>query len=75
MVTAQMRVLHRDLKHGEIRLQIQNLDDLWHMDNLVQPGDLVRAMTARREEQKSDKLRPERMEKTRMLLGIHVEKV
>ncbi len=70
-----MRVIHEDLKKGEIRLQVQNLDDLWHLDNLVQPGDLVRAMTARRDEQKADKIRPERMEKTRMLLGIRVEKV
>jgi protein pelota len=70
-----MRVIHKDLRHGEIRLQIQNLDDLWHLDNLVQPGDLVRAMTARRQEDKGDKLRPERMDKTKMLLGIRVEKV
>ena len=70
-----MRVIHRDLHHGEIRLQIQNLDDLWHLDNLVQPGDLVRAMTARRGEENGDKLRPERMDKTKMLLGIRVEKV
>ena len=70
-----MRVLHRDLKHGEIRLQVQNLDDLWHLDNLVQPGELVRAMTARRGEQKGDKLRPERMDKMKMLLGIRVEKI
>jgi len=70
-----MRVLHRDLKHGEIRLQIQNLDDLWHLDNLVQPGELVRAMTARREEEIADKIRPEKMDKKKMLLGIRVEKV
>lgn len=70
-----MRVLHRDLRHGEIKLLIQNLDDLWHLDNLVQPGDLVRAVTFRRDEQKSDKIRPERMEKKKVNLGIRVVKV
>jgi len=75
MNASHMRVLHRDAKHGEIKLLIQNLDDLWHIDNLVQPGDMVRAMAFRREEQKADKIRPERMEKTRMKLGIRVQKV
>jgi len=70
-----MRVIKRDLNKGEIRLQIQNMDDLWHLDNLVQPGDLVRAMTARRGEEKGDKLRSERMDKVKMLLGIRVDKV
>lgn len=75
MVSPDMRVLHRDLRHGEVKLLIQNLDDLWHLDNLVQPGDLVRAVTMRRDEQKSDKIRPERMDKKKVHLGIRVTKV
>ena len=43
-----MRVLHRDLKEGEVRLKVQNADDLWHLFNLVEAGDLVRAYTFRR---------------------------
>src|SRR3989449_11080635 len=54
---------------------MESLDDLWHLHNLVSVGDLVRAMTYRREEQKSDKLRPERMEKRRLLLGIRVKEI
>src|SRR2546427_317136 len=45
-----MRVLHQDPKEGEIRLKIQNADDLWHLHNLLEPGDLVRAYTYRRDE-------------------------
>lgn len=70
-----MRVLKKDLKAGEVRLRMESLDDLWHLYNLVSIGDLVRAMTYRREEQKSDKLRPERMEKRRLLLGIRVKEI
>ncbi len=70
-----MRVLHRDLKEGEVRLKIQNADDLWHLFNLVEAGDLVRAYTFRREESVSDKIRPERMEKVRMKIGLRVDKV
>ena len=70
-----MRVLKRDLKEGEIRLRVESLDDVWHLHNLVAAGDLVRAITFRREEEKADKLRPERMEKRRLLLGIRVKDV
>jgi protein pelota len=70
-----VRVVKKDLKAGEVRLRMESLDDLWHLHNLVAPRDLVRAMTFRREEAKSDKLRPERMEKKRLLLGIRVKEV
>lgn len=70
-----MRILYQNEKVGEIKLLMQNLDDLWHLYNLVQPKDLVKAMTFRRVEQIPDKLRPERMEKKRMRLSIRVEKV
>jgi protein pelota len=70
-----MRVLHQDRKTGEIKVQIDSLDDLWHLYNLIDKGDLVRAVTFRRDEVKADKLRSERGEKKRMTLSIRVEKV
>jgi protein pelota len=70
-----MRVLHRDPKTGEIKLRVENPDDLWHLHNLVLPGDHVRASTYRREDVKSDKVRPERGEKVRVTLTIRVDGV
>ncbi len=70
-----MKILRRDLKAGSIKLLPQNLDDLWHLYNLVEPGDLVRATTYRREERRTDKVRPERRDKVRLKLGIRVESV
>jgi len=70
-----MRVLHRDPRSGEIKLRVENPDDLWHLHNLVVPGDRVRASTYRREESKTDKVRPERAEKVRVTLTLQVEKV
>lgn len=69
-----MRVLHRDPRTGEIKLRVENADDLWHLSNLVQPGDQVRASTYRREESKTDKIRPEKAEKVRVTLTLRVEK-
>lgn len=68
-----MRILHRDLKAGEIKLRIGNADDLCHLSNLLVPCDRVRASTYRREESKSDKLRPDRSEKVRVTLTIRVD--
>ncbi len=57
-----------------MRLQLQSPDDLWHLYNVLEEGDIVRAVTHRREEKKTDKLRPERAEKRRVFLGIRVER-
>jgi len=70
-----MRVLYKDMKHGKIKLAPETLDDLWHMQYIVEPGDLVTAQTWRRERAEADKLRPERLEKKPVTLSIRVESV
>ncbi|UCD91904.1 MAG: mRNA surveillance protein pelota [Methanobacteriota archaeon] len=70
-----MKILNRNEKTGEIKLLIQTPDDLWHIYNLVEQGDSVHATSYRREEKVRDKLRPERMEKKKMRIGLRVEKV
>ena len=70
-----MRVIHRDMKAGELKLLVQTEDDLWHLYNILEKGDLAYALTYRREETKDDKLRAERGEKRRMKLGIRVENI
>ena len=70
-----MRVIHQDRRTGEIKVQIDSLDDLWHLYNIIAPGDLVFAVTYRREEGTADKIRSERGEKKRMRLGVRAEKV
>ncbi|MHC1570315.1 MAG: mRNA surveillance protein pelota [Methermicoccaceae archaeon] len=72
-----MRVLKRALKggEGELKLVPETLDDLWHLRYLVERGDLVFASTKRALQGASDKLRPEKLEKVHVRLGIRVEKV
>ncbi|HSV42771.1 MAG TPA: mRNA surveillance protein pelota, partial [Methanomassiliicoccales archaeon] len=68
--------MHQDRLKGEIKLQVEVNDDLWHLFNIVRPGDLVFASTYRRDESaKADKIRSERADKKRMTLGIRVEKM
>ena len=70
-----MKVIFKDLKHGEIKLVPENLDDIWHLYNIVDEGDLVRAVTFRTDEQKDDKIRSKKAEKKRMKLGVRVSEV
>ena len=74
MWCCDLRVRHRDRKTGEIKLKVQTLDDLWHLYNIIEAGDMVFALTTRREETRADSIRAERGEKKRMRLGIRVEK-
>ena len=60
---------------GEIGVVPESLDDLWHLKYIVEAGDLMFSVTKRRVEGASDKLRPEKMEKRTMRLGVIVESV
>ena len=71
-----MKIIHKDLKHNELKLLPENLDDLWHLYNLIESGDLIKAVTYRTDEQKKDdQIRSKKAEKKRMKLGIRVEKI
>jgi len=71
-----VKIIFKDPKSGEIKLVPENLDDIWHLYNIIEEGDLVRAVTFRTsEDEKADKLRAKKAEKKKMKLGIRVEKV
>jgi protein pelota len=42
-----VRLLGQDKRLHAMRLRPETLDDLWHLHNLVEPGDIVTAMTTR----------------------------
>ena len=70
-----MRKLGEDASNESVKLQVETDEDLWHLYNIIEVGDLVTASTTRREEKAADKLRAEKMEKKRMTLGIRIEKI
>jgi len=43
-----MQILHSDLKKGELKVLIEELEDLWTLFNIIKPNDLVKARTYRR---------------------------
>mgnify|MGYP000971010967 CR=1 FL=1 len=70
-----MRIVGRDASTNSIKVMPETDEDLWHLYNVVEEGDVVTASTARREEKAADKLRAERGERKRMTLGVRVEKI
>ncbi len=70
-----LKVLFKDPKNKEIKLVAENLDDIWHLYNLIEEGDLVRAVCFRTDDQKDDKIRSKKSEKKKMKLGIRIEKI
>ncbi|HUY00745.1 MAG TPA: mRNA surveillance protein pelota [Candidatus Deferrimicrobium sp.] len=64
--------MKKNLKSGEIELQIENLDDLWQLYNIIEPEDFVFAETFRRIRQKNETARPDSGEKVKMYLGVQV---
>lgn len=71
----KMQILHKNLRNKEIKIIIDNLDDLWHLYNIIEEDDLVSALSLRKVESKEEKLRPEKLEKKKVFLILKVEKV
>ncbi|MEW6749022.1 MAG: mRNA surveillance protein pelota [Candidatus Micrarchaeota archaeon] len=42
-----MRISHFDRKTGEMKIEAETLDDLWHLDKVIAPGDEVESRTMR----------------------------
>jgi len=43
-----MKIVHKNLKIGEVKVQPDSLDDLWHLAQIVEPGDSVKGRTLRK---------------------------
>jgi protein pelota len=69
-----MRILRQDPKTGEISVFVTNSDDLWHLYNVIRPGDRVKGYTYRREEAREDAIRAQREAKIRVFLTVLVER-
>jgi len=43
-----MKVIHKNLRTGELKVQVSCLDDLWYLSHVIDPGDLVSGKTFRK---------------------------
>ena len=63
-----MKILEKDLKRGSIKLRVDNLDDLYWLSSIIEPGDLVTMRTTRRVKQ--DGIRADSGERVPMTLTL-----
>ncbi|MHA1719933.1 MAG: mRNA surveillance protein pelota [Promethearchaeota archaeon] len=43
-----MQIIYDNTRNGELKVQIDSLDDLWLLYNILQPGDRIKGRTVRR---------------------------
>jgi protein pelota len=69
-----LKVLQQDKLTGTLKLRIDSLDDLWHLHELVETGDVGLALTWRTADiGKKEDDRAGKAEKRAMVLGVRVE--
>ena len=70
-----MKILDRNYKKGIVNLVPENLDDLWHLYNLIYARDVVYARTTREVKVDSEFGRPQKGRRIMLVLGIKVKNV
>jgi protein pelota len=68
-----MRITEQENEDGFTGLYMQDLDDLWYLQNIITPGDHVRMTTLRRVEKKDDMTRSKETARKPVTLTITVE--
>jgi protein pelota len=70
-----LRILHKDLRYGEIKVYVNTMDDLWYLKNVIRYGESVKMLSFRSKGETSDKLREKKSEKVPMMITISVESI
>lgn len=70
-----MKILHHNFKKGEVKVSVQNLDDLWYLNNILDPGDFVKGKTLRKIKIGGKEQRASNITKKPIFLKIKVEKI
>lgn len=70
-----MKIIEINLKKGFAKIIPENLDDLWHLYNVIYKSDEVYARTTREMKPDEKFARPRRGQRFPVFLGVKVEKV
>jgi len=70
-----LKILEKRLKKGFVKVVPESLDDLWHLYNIIFPGDEVYARTTREVKVEELYARPKEGRRVAVFLGVRVEKV
>jgi protein pelota len=70
-----MKIIHAEARKGQYKLQVENLDDLWYLNDLLSPQDIVKARTLRKIKRQTDNERATSAVKKPVTLKIKLEKI
>ncbi len=70
-----MKIIDSDLKKGEVTVKIENLDDLWCLNQIVEKNDIAQGKTLRKIKIGEETDRKQSVVKKPVFLKIQVEKV
>jgi protein pelota len=69
-----MKQIHSNLKQGIIKLSPENMDDLWVLRQIVEPGDFLKGRTLRKIKKTESTERAKKVIKRPVFMKISVEK-
>ncbi len=70
-----MHIIHKDLKKGILKLKLECLDDLWVLQNVIEPGDFVSGRTLRKIKVTDKDGNVTRLSKEQVSLALAVEAI
>jgi len=70
-----MRIIHSEIKKGIVKVKIENLDDLWYLNHIIEKNDLIKGKTLRKIKIGQETQRKQKIAKKSVFLLTQVEKV
>lgn len=70
-----MKIIYSDFKKGEVKLKIENLDDLWYLSTIIDSGDEINGRTIRKIKIGEQDARSMKIVKKAIFLKIKAEKI
>ncbi|MBI2632272.1 pelota family protein, partial [Candidatus Pacearchaeota archaeon] len=70
-----MQLIYKDDKKGIVKLKVTSLEDLWYLNQIITPKDIVKAKTYRKIKLNQQEERSTKIIKKPITLEIEVEKV
>ena len=43
-----MKLIHSDIKKGIVKVKVENLDDLWYLNRIIEKNDFIKGKTLRK---------------------------
>ena len=71
----KMKLMHSDFEKGKVKLKVENLDDLWYLNQIIETNDLVKGKTLRKIKIGKEEQRRQKITKKAVFLLLQVDKV